>query len=104
MKQGFPGLGEDESMARMVKCVKFGKEMPGLNRPPFGGELGKKIFENVSMEAWKMYLEHFKMLMNEYRLVGGSEQATRAFTEQAERFFFGEGAQLPPEYVPQKSK
>ena len=92
-------------MARIVKCVKFsGKEMPGLNRPPFAGDLGKKIYDNVSMEAWKLYLEHFKMLMNEYRLVGGSEQATKAFMDQADAYFFGEGSQLPPEFVPQPSK
>ena len=91
-------------MARMVQCVKLGKELPGLDYPPFGGELGERIWREVSAEAWKLYLEHFKMIMNEYRLQGGTEQATKAFFDEAEKFFFGEGAQLPPDYVPAKSK
>jgi len=53
---------------RMVKCVKFGREMPGLERVPWKGEVGKRVYENVSQEAWKMWIEHSKMLMNEYRL------------------------------------
>src|SRR5215831_19060340 len=55
-------------MPRMVKCVKLGRELPGLNEPPFDTELGQKIYENVSAEAWKMWAEHSKMLLNEYRL------------------------------------
>ncbi len=53
---------------RMVHCVKFGKEMPGLDRPPWKGELGKRIYENVSKDAWMIWIEHSKMIMNEYRL------------------------------------
>ena len=53
---------------RMVMCVKFGKEMPGLDRIPWAGELGKRVYENVSKEAWKLWIEHSKMIMNEYRL------------------------------------
>ncbi len=89
---------------RLVQCVKLGKELPGLEYPPLGGELGDRIWLHVSEEAWKMFLEHFKMIMNEYRLQGGTEQATKAFLEQAEKYFFGEGAQLPPDYVPPKTK
>ena len=53
---------------RMVKCVKFGKELEGLDRVPWKGELGQRIYENVSKEAWKLWIEHSKMIMNEYRL------------------------------------
>ena len=53
---------------RMVHCVKFGKELPGLDRVPWKGELGKRVYENVSKEAWKLWVEYSKMLMNEYRL------------------------------------
>src|SRR6266566_4949050 len=53
---------------RMVKCVKFGKELPGLDRIPWQGELGKRVYENVSKDAWKLWLEYSKMVMNEYRL------------------------------------
>lgn len=88
-------------MARMVKCVKLGRELPGMDYPPFGGELGQRIWENVSEDAWKQFLEHFKMILNEYRLTGGSEQATNVFLEQAEKYFFGEGAtEAPPEFKP----
>src|SRR5207244_10297481 len=55
-------------MPRMVKCVKLGKELPGLEFKPFNNELGQRIYDSVSQEAWKMWLEHFKMIMNEYRL------------------------------------
>jgi len=89
---------------RMVKCVKFGKEMEGLDRVPWKGELGKRIYENVSKEAWKMWIEYSKMLMNEYRLNPLDPQSQNIIAEQMEKFFFGEGAQLPPGYVPQKSK
>lgn len=90
--------------ARMVHCVKFGKEMEGLDRVPWKGELGKRIYENVSKEAWKMWIEYSKMLMNEYRLNPLDPQSQNIIAEQMEKFFFGEGAQLPPGYVPQKSK
>ncbi|MGB6235565.1 MAG: oxidative damage protection protein, partial [Candidatus Acidiferrales bacterium] len=53
---------------RMVKCVKIGREMPGLDRVPWKGELGQRIYDNVSKEAWKMWIEYSKMVMNEYRL------------------------------------
>ena len=91
-------------MSRMVHCVKFGKEMEGLPRPPFNGELAKKIFENVSKEAWKMWLEQMKMIMNEYRLNLGTSEAQEFLLKQMEDYFFGEGAALPPGYVPPRSK
>ena len=90
--------------ARMVHCVKFGREMPGLDRVPWKGELGKRIYDNVSKEAWKMWIEYSKMVMNEYRLNPLDPQSQTIMSEQMEKFFFGEGAQLPPGYVPQKAK
>jgi len=54
--------------SRMVHCVKFGRDLPGLDRPPWKGELGKRVYESVSKEAWKLWIEHSKMVMNEYRL------------------------------------
>jgi Fe-S cluster biosynthesis and repair protein YggX len=83
---------------RMVKCVKFGREMPGLDRIPWKGELGKRIYENVSQEAWKMWIEHSKMVMNEYRLNPLDPNSQKIMEDQLEQFFFGEG------YVPPKSK
>ena len=83
----------------MVKCVKLGKELPAMTCKPFDNELGQRIYDNVSQEAWRMWLEHSKMLVNEYRLDLTSAQAQQMLREQGEKYFFGEGAQLPPDYV-----
>ena len=91
-------------MARMVKCVKLQKELPGLEYRPFNNELGQKIYDNVSQEAWKLWLEHSKMLINEYRLDLMSPKAQQVLREQVEQFFFGEGSALPPDYVAPKAK
>ena len=99
-----PVAEEIKPGTRMVKCVKFGKEMPGLDRAPWAGELGKKVFENVSKEAWKMWIEYSKMLMNEYRLNPMDPQSHKIMEEQMEQFFFGEGAKLPEGYVAPKAK
>ena len=89
---------------RKVFCVKFQKEMPGLDEAPFNGELGDKIYENVSAEAWKMWGEHCKMLLNEYRLNPANKQDQELIVKQMEQYFFGEGAALPSNYVPPKTK
>lgn len=88
----------------MVQCVKFGKEAEGLDRPPFKGELGQRVYDTVSKEAWRMWLEHSKMLINEYRLDLTSEQGQKVWMTELESFFFGEGSQLPPDFVPRPSK
>jgi Fe-S cluster biosynthesis and repair protein YggX len=99
-----PGSQPGGQTVRMVKCVKFGREMPGLDRIPWKGEIGKRVYENVSKEAWKLWLEHSKMIMNEYRLNPLDPNSQKIMEEQLEQFFFGEGAKLPEGYVPQKSK
>src|SRR5258708_26932737 len=89
---------------RMVFCGKFQKEMPGLDEPPFDGHpLGQKIYENVSKEAWKLWLEQMKMIMNEYRLNLGTPESQEFILQQMDNYFFGEGAALPPGYVAPKS-
>ena len=88
-------------MARKVFCVKLKQELEGLNEPPQPGELGQRIFENVSKEAWKMWLQHQIMLINEYRLNLADPKAQEFLDQQMEAYFFGEGAELPPGYVPQ---
>ena len=90
--------------AHVVKCVKFGRTMEGLDRVPWKGEIGQRIYENVSKEAWKLWLEHSKMIMNEYRLNPLDPQSLKIMEEQMEQFFFGEGAKLPDNYVPQRAK
>jgi Fe-S cluster biosynthesis and repair protein YggX len=89
---------------RLVKCVKFQKELPGLDEPPWSGELGQRIYDNVSQQAWDMWLEHLKMIINEYRLSPATKEAQEIIAQQMEQFFFGEGAALPPGYVPQQKK
>ncbi len=86
----------------MVQCVKLGREAEGLEKPPFKGEAGQKIFENVSKEAWKTWLEHSKMIVNEYRLDLTSEHGQKLWMTEMDRFFFGEGSALPPEFQEKK--
>ena len=91
--------------ARRVFCVKFQREMEGLDEVPFDGHpLGQKIYENVSKEAWKMWVDRMKMIMNEYRLNLGNREAQEFLIQQMDQYFFGEGAALPPDFVPPGSK
>ena len=87
-------------MARTVKCVKLGREAEGLERITYPGALGKRIYENVSKEAWQQWLRQQTMLINEYRLSPIEPKARKFLEEQMEKFFFGEGADTPPDYVP----
>jgi Fe-S cluster biosynthesis and repair protein YggX len=87
-------------MARTVNCVKLGREAEALDFPPFPGALGKRVFENVSKEAWKGWLEHQKMLVNENRLSLADPQARKYLLEQTENYFFGQGADAAAGYVP----
>ena len=84
---------------RMVKCVKFQRELPGLEEPPFDNELGRRIFDNVSKDAWALWLEHLKMIVNEYRLNLIEREAQQIVKQQMEQYFFGEGSAPPPEFV-----
>jgi Fe-S cluster biosynthesis and repair protein YggX len=87
-------------MVRRVNCVKLGIEAEGLDRPPYPGELGKRIYQHVSKAAWQQWLRHQTMLINEYRLTPVEPQARRFLEEQMELFFFGEGSAAPAGYVP----
>lgn len=87
-------------MARMVHCVKLDKEAEGLDMAPYPGELGKRIFENVSKEAWQMWIKQQTMLINEYRLSPVNPEHRKLLEEQMEKFFFGEGSDTPEGYVP----
>ncbi|HHH39696.1 MAG TPA: oxidative damage protection protein [Sedimenticola sp.] len=87
-------------MSRTVHCVKLGKEAEGLERQPYPGELGKRIFDNVSKEAWQQWLQQQTMLINEYRLSPIDPKARKFLEEQMEKYFFGEGADPPPDYTP----
>ncbi len=85
------------SSNRMVKCVKLQRELPGLEAPPWPGELGQKIFENVSQQGWALWKEHAKMVLNEFRIAPWTKEGIEIMQDQTEKFFFGEGATLPPD-------
>jgi Fe-S cluster biosynthesis and repair protein YggX len=89
---------------RKVMCLKFQKELPGLDSPPWPGELGQRIYDNISMDAWKLWEDRMKMILNEYRLMPWQKEAQDLVAKHMEDFFFGEGAALPPNYVPQQTK
>ena len=86
-------------MTRMVNCVVLKREAEGLARQMWPGELGKRIFDNVSKEAWQRWIEHQTMLINEYRLNALDPNARRFLSEEMEKYFFGEGSQKPGEFV-----
>jgi Fe-S cluster biosynthesis and repair protein YggX len=84
----------------MVQCVKLGREAEGLDYPPYPGELGKRIYEKVSREAWAGWIKHQTMLVNENRLNLADIKARKYLAEQMEAHFFGAGAEKPSGYVP----
>ncbi|MFT5426889.1 MAG: Fe-S cluster biosynthesis and repair protein YggX [Gammaproteobacteria bacterium] len=86
-------------MSRIVQCVKLKKEGEGLKVAPYPGELGKRIYQNVSQEAWQQWLQHQTMLINEYRLTPIEPKARKFLEEEMEKFFFGSGSKLPDEFV-----
>ncbi|MFH0943569.1 MAG: oxidative damage protection protein [Planctomycetota bacterium] len=89
---------------RKVFCVKFQKEMEGLEECPFDNHpLGQRIYDNVSKRAWLMWVDQMKMIMNEYRLNLGRREHQEFLLKQMEEYFFGEGAALPPDFVPPHS-
>ncbi|MGH8320799.1 MAG: oxidative damage protection protein [Gammaproteobacteria bacterium] len=90
-------------MMRKVHCVLLGEELEGLERAPYPGELGRRIFENVSKRAWQQWLQHQTTLINEYRLSAIDPKARKFLAEEMEKFFFGGGAKKPEAYVSPES-
>ncbi len=86
-------------MGRTVQCVLLGIESEGLDRPPYPGDLGQRIFDSVSKLAWQRWLGHQTMLINEYRLTPIEPKAREFLEQEMEKFFFGEGSEQPPEFV-----
>lgn len=91
-------------MARTVQCVKLKREAEGLDFPPYPGELGKRIYENVSKEAWAAWMRQQTMLINEYRLTPMDPKARKFLEGEMEKFFFGPGSAAPTGYVPPSEK
>ncbi|MDH3648017.1 MAG: oxidative damage protection protein [Gammaproteobacteria bacterium] len=87
-------------MTRQVECVLMKKEAEGLDRPPYPGELGQRIYDNVSKEAWQRWLAHQTMLINENRLTPYQPKARKFLEQEMEQYFFGGGSEKPTGYVP----
>ena len=96
-----PWAEEEFLMAHMVKCIKMGREMEGLETA-YDNDLGQQIYNNVSKLAWEQWQEHIKMLLNEYRLQPWKKDHQEFIVQQMEAYFFGEGAEKPKEFVPPK--
>ncbi|MDM8565952.1 oxidative damage protection protein [Candidatus Halobeggiatoa sp. HSG11] len=87
-------------MTRMVNCVKLGKEAEGLKFPPYPGELGKKIYNNISNEAWQMWVKQQTMIINEYRLSPADPKAREMIEEEMQKFLFSGESITPEQFVP----
>lgn len=86
-------------MSRTVHCQLLGREAEGLDKPPYPGELGQRIYANISSEAWQQWLQHQTMLINEYRLSPVDPKARKFLLEEMEKFLFGSGSEKPEDYV-----
>jgi Fe-S cluster biosynthesis and repair protein YggX len=86
-------------MARLVHCVKLGKETEGMDFPPYPGDLGKKIYDSVSKEAWQLWLSQQTMLINENRLSLADSKSQQFLKQELDKFFFGEGSAPPSQFV-----
>ena len=86
---------------RKVMCSKLKKELEGLDRPNYPGDIGKKIYENISKEAWALWLKHMTMLINEDRLTPIEPKARTFLEEEMEKFLFGDGSDVPKEFKPE---
>lgn len=87
-------------MTHMVHCQKLGKKLEGLDTPPLPGELGQKIYDTISKQAWEMWVNHQTILINEYRLSMIEPNARQFLREEMKKFLFGEGSETPPAFTP----
>ncbi len=88
-------------MTRTVLCVLLGSEAEGLDYVPYPGEIGQRIFENVSKQAWQQWLAHQTMLINENQLTPIEPTTRKLLEEEMEKFFFGKGSEPPPDFTPE---
>lgn len=87
------------SAGRTVFCVKLKKELPGLDEAPWPGELGQRIYDHVSADAWSMWEDRMRMILNEYRMMPWQKEAQDLMARLMEEFFFGEEPAPPPDFV-----
>jgi Fe-S cluster biosynthesis and repair protein YggX len=94
-------MASGDEHPRTVFCVKLRRELPGLDAPPWPGPLGQRIYDQVSAEAWEMWEERMKMILNEYKLLPFQKEAQTLMARQMEEFLFGDQSAPPPGYVKQ---
>jgi Fe-S cluster biosynthesis and repair protein YggX len=87
-------------MAGMIHCIKLGKEAEALDRQPYPGDLGQRIFEHISKEAWQLWMQHQTMLINENRLSVIDPKAREFLEKEMEKFLFGDGSEIPEGFTP----
>lgn len=87
-------------MTRLIQCIKLNKEAEGLQQPPLPGAFGQRIYENISQEAWQLWLDHQTMLINEYRLSMIDAKSRTFLMQEMEKFLFGGGSEKPSGYIP----
>ncbi len=101
VQEGPEGMNRFASSKRTVMCARKNKELPGLKRRPYPGELGQKLFDTISAAAWDEWVEHSKMIINEYRIHSADPSAMKMLYEQCEAFFFGDGVTKPEQFTPE---
>ena len=94
----------DSQTPRMVMCAKLQQSLPGLDAPPWPGPLGQRVYDQISQQAWKLWENRMKMILNEYRLLPWQKEAQELIGKQMEEFLFGDGSALPPEFKPEEPK
>ncbi len=94
----------DTPTPRMVMCAKLQQSLPGLEAPPWPGPLGQRVYEQISQQAWKLWENRMKMILNEYRLLPWQKEAQELIGKQMEEFLFNDGNALPPEFKPEDAK
>lgn len=94
-------MASEQGGVRMVFCQKLQRELPGLDAPPWPGELGQRIYDHISQEAWESWEERMKMILNEYRLLPFQKEAQALVARQMEEYLFSESTSLPPGFVPE---
>ena len=86
-------------MTHQIHCAKLGIDTDGLSSPPFPTAMGQRIYDNISLKAWDMWLSHQTMLINEYKLSMIDKKSRDFLLQEMEKFLFGGGAEKPPGFV-----
>lgn len=101
MMQADAAPESNDQDVHMVECAKLGRRLPGLERPPFPGELGRRVYEHISAPAWEMWQEHQTLVINHYGLNLADPQARGLLMQEMEAFLFEDQVEVPDDWVPE---